>query len=59
MKYLANHQIVEFNNCEEGKIDNSNFVRKIFLRKNTVYVKYFSRTIVFYVKSVLRKQIST
>ena len=31
MKYLANHQIVEFNNCEESKIDNSDFVRKIFL----------------------------
>ena len=31
MKYLANHQIIEFNNCEESKIDNSDFVRKIFL----------------------------
>lgn len=32
MKYLANHQIVEFNNCEEDEIDNSNFIRKIFLQ---------------------------
>ena len=31
MEYLANHQIVEFNSCEEAKIDNSNFVREIFL----------------------------
>ena len=31
MKYLANHQIVEFNDCEESKIDNSDFVREIFL----------------------------
>ena len=31
MEYLANHQIVEFNGCEEAKIDNSDFVRKIFL----------------------------
>ena len=31
MEYLANHQIVEFNDCEESKIDNSDFVRKIFL----------------------------
>jgi S-adenosylmethionine/arginine decarboxylase-like enzyme len=32
MKYLANHQIVEFNHCEESKIDNSDFVREIFLK---------------------------
>ena len=32
VKYLANHQIVEFNNCEEVEIDNSNFIRKIFLQ---------------------------
>ena len=31
MKYLANHQIVEFNYCEESKIDDSNFVRELFL----------------------------
>ncbi len=31
MKYLANHQIVEFNSCEESKIDDSDFVREIFL----------------------------
>ena len=31
MKYLANHQIVEFNDCKEAKINNSDFVRKIFL----------------------------
>ena len=31
MKYLANHQIVEFNDCKEVKINNSEFVRKIFL----------------------------
>ena len=31
MEYLANHQIVEFNDCEESKIDNSDFVREIFL----------------------------
>ena len=32
MKYLANHQIVEFNGCEEAKIDNSDFIREIFLK---------------------------
>ncbi len=31
MKYLANHQIIEFNNCEETKINDSDFVRKVFL----------------------------
>ena len=31
MRYLANHQIVEFNNCEENKIDDSDFIREIFL----------------------------
>ena len=30
-QYLANHQIVEFNGCEENKINNSDFVREIFL----------------------------
>ena len=32
MKYLANHQIVEFNKCTESKIDDSIFVREIFLQ---------------------------
>ena len=31
MEHLANHQLVEFNGCEEAKIDDSDFVRKIFL----------------------------
>ena len=31
MEYLANHQIVEFNGCEEARINNSDFVREIFL----------------------------
>ena len=31
MKYLANHQIVEFNDCKESKINNSDFIREIFL----------------------------
>ncbi len=31
MQYLANHQIIEFNDCEEKRIKDVDFIREIFL----------------------------